>query len=106
MASTRKRSSGFSTESSDSQEVLETQTFDEMLESVREVIEAEDQADSPVILPEPFVEQTIVPTADPGPRFLENTLPEKPKEVKPPELKPAPKRRPRNVPKFSRFREV
>lgn len=104
MASTRKRSSGFSTDSSESQEVFETQTLDEMLESVEEVIEAENEAESPVILPEPFIEPTIAPTEDLGPRFLETPLPEKPKEVKPPELKPAPKRQPRNIPKFSRLR--
>lgn len=106
MASTRRRSSGFNSDSPESNESQETPNLEELFESVKEVIEAEDEAESPVLLPPPvpFVEETIVPTEDFGPRFVEEPPVEKPKEVKPLELKPAPRRQPRNVPKFSRLR--
>ena len=103
MATSRKRSSGF--EKSSDEKVLENPAnFEEMLESVKEIIEAEDEAEPPVIAPTPFVEETIVPTADLGPRFLEEPAPVKPGPKKLPELKPPPKRQPRNVPRFSRIR--
>ena len=106
MASTRRRTSGFNSTPEEETENLETQSLEELLEPVREVIEAEDKAESPVIAPRPFVEEAITTTEDAGPRFLrEEVAPTPPPaKVKPPELKPAPKRQPRNVPKFSRLR--
>lgn len=52
----------------------------------------------------PFVEEMIVPTDDLGPRFVEEPVTPTPEPQKVPELQPAPKRHPRNVPKFSRTR--
>ena len=106
MASTRRRTSGFNSTPKEETENLETQSLEELLEPVQEVIEAEDKAESPVIAPRPFVEEAITPTEDAGPRFLkEEVAPTPPPaKVQPPELKPAPKRQPRNVPKFSRLR--
>jgi hypothetical protein len=67
--------------------------------------EAEKVEDVPEPEPEPeFREQAIVPTEDVGPRFtpvdqpLAQPVVSKPAAV----LQPAPKRHPRNIPKFSR----
>jgi len=100
MATTRKRTSGFSSP----EETEETPTFDALTESVSEVTEVEEQVEVLATPPKPFVEETIAPTEDLGPRFLEEAPAPEPKKVQPPELKPAPKRQPRNVPKFSRLR--
>lgn len=55
-----------------------------------------------------FIEESITPMPDPGPRFLEKELPpaEKPTVKTPGESPPqTPERKhPRNIPKFSRFR--
>jgi len=102
MATTRKRTSGFSTDTETEEQVLveATETL-EVTEEVQEIIMEEPVAE---VKSEPFVEQTIVPTEDSGPRFLEVPPAAAPEPKKTPELKPAPKRHPRNVPKFSRSR--
>lgn len=105
MATSRKRSSGF--EKSLEENSLENPAnLEEMLEPVKEIIEAENEAESPVIYNVPFVEETIVPTPDLGPRFLEESTPtpEPAPSPKTPVLQPPPKRHPRNVPRFSRTR--
>lgn len=52
--------------------------------------------------PAPFVEETILPAEDPGPRFVVVEVPQPPLEA-PPAAPKAPKRHPRNIPKFSRL---
>lgn len=99
MASTRKRpSAGFSSEEKTEEE--EIREFVE--ETSTEIIEMLDHQET-----EPFVEQEIIPTPDPGPRFVELT--EEKKVVSTGEVQEVkamapnlPKRHPRNIPKFSR----
>jgi hypothetical protein len=102
MATTRKRTSGFSTDTESEEQVLveATETL-EVTEEIHEIIMEEPVAE---VKSEPFVEQTIVPMEDPGPRFLETPPAPAPAPKKAPTLQPAPKRHPRNVPKFSRSR--
>lgn len=108
---TRRRSSGFTTPREE-----ETVSVEEFLdENAREMIETisleEEQAEAkvekkreaplPVILPE------IAPSEDTGPRFVEETVtppPQAPTPTATPQLQPPPKRHPRNVPKFSRYK--
>ncbi len=74
-----------------------SQTDEEPETKVEEKIEAP----LPVILPE------ITPTEDVGPRFVEEPPNPSPQVVTPPatsQIQPPPKRHPRNVPKFSRFK--
>lgn len=74
-----------------------SQTDEEPETKVEEKIEAP----LPVILPE------ITPTEDVGPRFVEEPPTPSPQVVTPPatsQIQPPPKRHPRNVPKFSRFK--
>lgn len=104
MATTRKRTSGFSTDTETEEQVLveATETL-EVTEETHEIIMEEPVAE---VKSEPFVEQTIVPTEDLGPRFLETppALAPAPEPKKAPTLQPAPKRHPRNIPKFSKTR--
>jgi len=55
-----------------------------------------------------FVEESITPMPDPGPRFLEKEIPTPhPQAVTPPvtpQIQPPSKRHPRNTPKFSRYK--
>ena len=72
----------------------------EMFETISQT-EDEPEAPLPVVLPE------ITPTEDVGPRFTEEPPAPSPQVVTPPatpQLQPPPKRHPRNVPKFSRFK--
>jgi hypothetical protein len=102
MATTRKRTSGFGMDTETEEQVLieATETL-EVTEEIHEII-----MEGPVaeVKSEPFVEQTIVPTEDPGPRFLEAPPTPAPAPKKAPTLQPAPKRHPRNIPKFSKTR--
>jgi hypothetical protein len=100
---TRRRSSDFTEQAKE-----ETVSVEEFLdESAREMFETisrtedEPEAPLPVVLPE------ITPTEDVGPRFVEEPPTPSPQVVTPPatpQLQPPPKRHPRNVPKFSRFK--
>jgi hypothetical protein len=104
MATTRKRSSGFSTTVEDGdQDFLEVAealtTAEETEEAVTEVLVSEVKTES-----EPFVERSIAPTPDLGPRFIEEVETPTPEPKKTPKLQPRPKRQPRNVPRFSRTR--
>lgn len=96
MTTPRKKTGGFSaaaeTDEAKVEEFLEDVT-QEMLETISL---AEDT--------KPFVPQEITPTPDPGPRFLEQPPVEKTPVVPAPQLQPAPRRHPRNVPKFSRVK--
>jgi hypothetical protein len=108
---TRRRSSGFTEQAKE-----ETVSVEEFLDShAREMFETISQTEEepeakvkekteaplPVILPE------ITPTEDVGPRFVEEPSTPSPQVVTPPatsQIQPPPKRHPRNVPKFSRFK--
>jgi hypothetical protein len=108
MATPRKRSPGFTNQAN---EVTEEALLEEFLDvAATEVFESisqkEEEASEEKQAEKPFVEEIIVPTEDLGPRFLEKEEEPAPApQPKPaPELKPAPRRHPRNVPKFSRTR--
>ena len=76
------------------------ETISQTEEEPEAKVEEKTEAPLPVILPE------ITPTEDVGPRFVEPPTPS-PQVVTPPatpQLQPPPKRHPRNIPKFSRFK--
>ena len=93
MPTPRKKTSGFSSSPVDSS------VSEEEIVSVPETPQEQ-----------PFVEQSIVPTEDTGPRFVEENkseapVVESPKEAVPQAAPPVahpPKRNPRNIPRFSR----
>lgn len=101
MATTRKRTSGFSEkpkEESTEQEEIE-QMLDVLAQETFEEISKKEEV-VPV-----FVPQEITPSEDPGPRFVEPVVaPSTPDQQPAPQLKTPPKRHPRNIPKFSRFK--
>ena len=104
MATSRKRpSSGFS--QSPSEELPEVVIHEEV-STVEETVETKVEAtvketvEEVAPTPVPFVEETIIPTEDPGPRFVVVETSQPPIEAPPAVLK-APKRHPRNIPKFS-----
>lgn len=102
MATTRKRTSGFSEkpkEESTEQEEIE-QMLDVLAQDTFEEISKKEE------LVVTFIPQEIVPTEDVGPRFVEET-PAPPTPVvqqSAQKLQPPPKRHPRNIPKFSRYK--
>ena len=105
---TRRRSSGFTTPKEE-----ETASVEDFLEdNAREMFETisreeeEAEAKTEVVEPEPFIPMEIVPTEDVGPRFVEEVAAPAPAPVAPPapQLQPKPKRHPRNIPKFSRYK--
>ena len=100
MATPKRRTSGFNTEPEAKQEeeiqefldVVATEMFETMSHKEEETVEKK-----------PFVAPEITPTPDPGPRFLPKE--EQPPDTATPKVPPqpvAPRRHPRNVPKFSR----
>jgi hypothetical protein len=104
MATTRKRSPGFAPET----ETEEATVAEFLEETATEMLEAATQKEETVVEPKlteaPFVAESITPTEDPGPRFVSEPEPifvtkglEIPKPV-------APRRHPRNIPKFSRIK--
>jgi len=104
---TRRKSTGFTEfkqeETASVEQLIEVIT-DEILETV-----AQSEAEvNPVVITEPpFVAPEIIPTDDVGPRFVEETATPRPQVVTPaatPQLQPPPKRHPRNIPKFSRYK--
>jgi outer membrane biosynthesis protein TonB len=109
MATPRKRSSSFT---KPPEEVTEETQLSEFLDEVAtEMFETisqkeEEALPEPEPVEKPFVEESIIPTEDPGPRFIpEPTPPPVTKAPEPP--KPvAPRRHPRNIPKFSRYKEL
>ena len=77
-----------------------TEMFETILRTEEELVE-KTEAPKPVILPE------ITPTEDVGPRFVEEAPAPSPQAVTPEvsqQLQPPPKRHPRNIPKFSRYK--
>jgi len=106
MAAPRKRpSTGFTAKpieekAIDSEQAAIDTFLEEAAAEVFEVTEPEPEPE-----PAPFVEEAIAPTEDPGPRFVEVATPgPAPVAAAPPEPR-APKRHPRNIPKFSRIKK-
>jgi hypothetical protein len=98
MATPRKRpSTSFSQKSKE--DSAEKQEVEEFLDAaVAEVLETTEKVEETLkadILPE------IIPTEDPGPRFIEVPVVEKQPQSQKPEVR-KPKRHPRNIPRFSR----
>ena len=98
MATPRKRPSASFSEKpkEEGTEKQEVEKFlDVMAAEVFETIEKVEEKQEEQILPE------IIPTEDPGPRFVETPVVEKQPEPVKVEVK-QPKRHPRNIPRFSR----
>jgi hypothetical protein len=97
MATPRKRTSGFSEKPAE--EIKVEEFLDEAAQEVFEAVSQKEEPASPI----PVVIESITPTEDPGPRFVEKA-PEPVAPVAAPQpLQPvAPRRHPRNIPKFSR----
>jgi hypothetical protein len=108
MANPRRRTSGFTSDSEVNEDtsavcMTEDTLVEEFLEeAVTEMVEIISHNEAQVTEETPFVAPSIAPTPDCGPRFI-------PKEEQPvattPKAPPqpvAPRRHPRNVPKFSR----
>ena len=81
-------------------------------ENAREMFETFSRSEEPAVEEKPFVAQSITPTPDPGPRFLDKepqlvAKPAPPAQKEPGAiLNPKPQRRhPRNVPRFSAYRD-
>lgn len=101
MATTRKKtSSGFTSKEETKPEVSEK--IEEIVEEVKETKE------EPKVEEKPFVAESIVPPADLGSYFESTPEPEPTPAPAPrqsaPELKAPPKRHPRNIPKFARYK--
>jgi hypothetical protein len=106
MATSRRKTAGFTApeteEETASVERLLEENAAEMFETISQT---ESVTETKPVEAAPFVEQEIIPTEDVGPRFVEELLPPShaPNAVAP-KLKNPPKRHPRNIPKFSRFK--
>ena len=101
MATPRKRptSQGFLSEEEE-QQPIETTPIEEALESTSQKMF---ETFSRIVETPPQIIEEIVPTEDPGPRFVEKVAPPNPAPVAAPAPQPvAPRRHPRNIPKFSR----
>lgn len=103
---TRRKSSGFTTPQEE-----ETASIEEFLDaSAREMFETISreeeavEAKTEVVEATPFIPLEIVPTEDVGPRFVEEVAEPIPTPTTTPQLQPKPKRHPRNIPKFSRYK--
>jgi hypothetical protein len=106
MAAPRKRTTtpGFTTPKKEEVKIEEALISELLDESAREMFETISRKEEEVVEEKPFVAQSIAPTPDPGPRFLDKEIsPPAPAQKTPGEiLKPKPVRRhPRNTPRFS-----
>ena len=103
---TRRKNSGFTApkeeETASVEEFLED-SVKEIFEDLPEVVE-ELEEKSKVVETPPFVPMEIVPTEDAGPRFVEEPVTPVATPTPTPQLQPPPKRHPRNIPKFSRYK--
>jgi hypothetical protein len=108
MATPRKRSSGFT---KPTEEITEEAEFTEFLgevatEMFETILRKEEEQPEPTKVEQPFVAPSVIPTEDPGPRFIPEPEPI-PVAKAPESLKPVtPRRHPRNIPKFSRYKEL
>ena len=100
MATTRKRASGFSEKPSE--ETQAEELLDEVATEMFETISRKEAEPSEPV--RPVVIESIEPMDDPGPRFVD-VVPEPTPEPKAPPVPKAvaPRRHPRNIPKFSRY---
>jgi hypothetical protein len=116
MATTRKRTSGFSDKS---EEVSEKKEVETLLEAVaEEILKEEKTEEKPEVVvkatpPMPVVIESIIPTEDVGPRFVgaveedeEVATPAAPRTSGAPLKVHPPKRHPRNVPKYTRHKQL
>lgn len=108
---TRRRTSGFTPPKDEETPTIEEfldASAREMLETIsREEEEAEAKVEEKADAPLPVVLPEITPTDDVGPRFVEESPSPQPQAVTSsatPQLQPPPKRHPRNIPKFSRYK--
>lgn len=95
MTTPRKKTSNFSSPKESEEVSVETLLDENATEMFETISRNEEEV--------PFVPQEITPTPDAGPRFVEEPVVAKP-PTPAPQLQPAPKRHPRNIPKFSRFK--
>jgi hypothetical protein len=115
MATTRRKTSGFTEKPKvASTEAKEEILLDEPTEEIapEEIAPEETPVPVPPPAPMPVVIESIVPTEDAGPRFVEKPVEEVKQEPTPeivsssaPALLHPPKRHPRNIPKYSRHKK-
>ena len=100
MATPRKRptSQGFSS-AEEEQQPVETAPIEETPDSTSQKMF---ETFSRIVEAPPQIIEEIVPTEDPGPRFVEPVAPTPAPAVTPAPQPVAPRRHPRNIPKFSR----
>lgn len=108
MATPRKRSSGFT---KPPEEVTEEAQLSEFLDEVatemfETISQKEEEQPEPPKVEQPFVAPSIIPTEDPGPRFIPEPEPVPVDKTPEPPKPVAPRRHPRNIPKFSRYKEL
>lgn len=105
---TRRKSSGFTApaeeEKASVEEFLDSHA-QEMIENISQTEEGLEEKPE-VVEAKNFVPMEIAPTEDVGPRFVEEvvTSAPTPTAIPNPQLQPKPKRHPRNIPKFSRYK--
>jgi hypothetical protein len=106
MATSRRKTAGFTAPGTEEETVSVEELLDENGAEMFETIsQTEPVTETTPVEVAPFVEREIIPTEDAGPRFVEELLPPShtPNAVAP-KLQNPPKRHPRNIPKFSRFK--
>jgi hypothetical protein len=98
---TRRRPSGF-TEQEKEEAASISEFLDDSVNEILETLSREEDVDAA-----PFAPSEIIPTEDVGPRFLQEVVTPAAQEstdTVSPLLQPPPKRHPRNIPKFSRYK--
>lgn len=112
MATSRRKTSGFTPQGQEEEaqgvEKLLDESATEMFETISHTEEEAVAEVKAPELPKPVTQAAIlpeiIPTEDAGPRFVQpEVAPPAPKQAAP-QLKAPPQRHPRNVPKFSRFK--
>lgn len=107
MPTPRKKPTGSGFTSNKPEQTTEETEIQEFLDVVAtEMFETISRKEEQTPEPEPYVPQEIAPTEDVGPRFVE-PAPQPvivEQETTPQTLNPPPRRHPRNVPKFSRYK--
>ncbi len=113
MATPRKRSPGFTKPAEEiTEEITEEAELAEFLDEVAtEMFETisrkeEEEQPEPTKVEQPFVAPSVIPTEDPGPRFIPEPEPTPVAKAPEPPKPVAPRRHPRNIPKFSRYKEL
>jgi hypothetical protein len=111
MATNRHKTAGFTApeaeEETASVERLLEKNAAEMFETFSRIEGEPEEKIVKVAPPLPVVLPEISPTEDAGPRFVEESATPVPQPLatpQTPQLQPRPKRHPRNIPKFSRYK--